>query len=206
MENGIVNGSANNYLATLRDQLSQLRSIRMQSTQTYYQHLLQHRSYRSSGNSEDSETQIDSIASGAIDRMSQGLRIVNEEPLQINTRSSILSEQLLSSPPTNATYPVDRDHIYRKFKATVKLLSESLEEQSNLRALMELTSNPGVYDAILQSEIFHLAQLEYDDFSNASGGSVPTTNPLSPELLQNIKYRALWLEQEQLISQVTFCK
>lgn len=199
MENGTGNGDSSSYLATLRDQLSQLRSIRMQSTQTYYQHLLQSRNNHFSGNSEDNETQTDSVASGAIDRMSQGLRIVNEEPIQINTQAS---DQLLSPPATNPTHPIDRDHIYRKFKATVKLLAESLEEQGNLRALMELTSNPSVYDSILQSEIFHLAQLEYDDFSNASGGSLPTTNPLSPELLQNIKYRALWLEQDQLISQV----
>ncbi len=96
---------------------------------------------------------------------------------------------------------INNNYLYRKLQTTVKLLNESLEEQGNLRALLELTSNPAVYNSILQSEIFHLVQQAeaieaidpdlYDEFL-----------PVSNYLEIHVKHRALLLEQQQLSSQV----
>lgn len=71
------------------------------------------------------------------------------------------------------------ESIHRRLQATVLLLSESLEEQGHLKALLELTSRPRMFDSLLQ----HLAH--------------------PPEsLLHDVKMRALRQEKEKLLSQM----
>jgi hypothetical protein len=100
---------------------------------------------------------------------------------------------------TNADHPQKSEQIHRKWKATVQLLSEALEEQSNLRALLEVTmsntDNSLSLDSLLQFDIFHLSQQNLNDFS-----LIP--NHLK-RFCENSKTRALLLEQEQIISQVS---
>jgi hypothetical protein len=71
-----------------------------------------------------------------------------------------------------------------KLQATVKLLSESLEEIGALRALLEQSINPATVDRIL----------------NAVTGEA---KPVGPEnSVPDLKYRALLLEQSRLADQV----
>lgn len=120
----------------------------------------------------------------------------SQEPtnLRIDTMLQSELETVSSSIPLTATNSshnlLERESLYRRFKATVKLLAESLEEQGNLRALMELTSNPDLCDSLLQSDLFRLSS--YD---------LGTSNDI-PKVLLDAKFRALLIEQEQLISQV----
>lgn len=96
---------------------------------------------------------------------------------------------------------INNNYLYRKLQTTVKLLNESLEEQGNLRALLELTSNPAVYNSILQSEIFHLAQ-QADAIEAIDPDLYDELLPVSNDLEIHVKHRALLLEQQQLCSQV----
>jgi hypothetical protein len=121
-----------------------------------------------------------------------------EKPLPSNPQKPTEKPSTDQESPQNQSY----DNLYRKLKSTVQLLSESLEEQGNLKALLELTSNPSVYESILQSEVFHLSQmLNLNDY-NANNGKESLS--LSEELIQNIKFRSLLLEREQLMSKVCY--
>lgn len=95
----------------------------------------------------------------------------------------------------------NQNYIYRKLQTTVKLLNESLEEQGNLRALLELTSHPLVYNSILQSEIFHLTQ-QAESLESFDPDLLDDNLSISNDLLSNVKHRALFLEQQQLASEV----
>ena len=170
----------------LRDQIQQLRNIRQMMFQTFddYSQSLNN-SQSEKGFTRDSEEE----------ERNQRLitkEVVNNNPTPITDQESVASTQVY-------------DHMYRKLRATVQLLSESLEEQGNLKALLELTFNPSVYEAALQSEILHLSQFIHPTSANESHLLlVPDTGKvsMSAELLQNIKYRSLVLEREQLMSKV----
>jgi hypothetical protein len=106
----------------------------------------------------------------------------------------------------NTTQPSYHDNLVRnKLRSTVQLLSESLEEQANLKALLEISFNPSVYDVIVQSEIMHLSHLFHPN-KEAEVTSSAEKLTVSEELLANIKYRSLLLEKEHLMSKVGLLK
>jgi hypothetical protein len=72
----------------------------------------------------------------------------------------------------------------QKLQATVKLLSESLEEIGALRALLEQSINPATVDRLL----------------NAVTGEANAVGPANS--VPDLKYRALLLEQSRLAEQV----
>ena len=98
-----------------------------------------------------------------------------EQPQNNRSRTPTSTSKRLPTTPGGGDATVGNQMLYKRYQATVKLLAESLEEQGNLRALMELTLNPKVFDPLLQDEIFHLTNQfnpdEYDEDYEERKGS-----------------------------------
>jgi hypothetical protein len=129
----------------------------------------------------------------------------------VNTQSKIIHSQSKPNTTVNSTdqesvstaQPSYHDNLVRnKLRSTVQLLSESLEEQANLKALLEISFNPSIYDVVVQSEIMHLSHLFHPNKENEGTTSLEKLT-VSEELLANIKYRSLLLEKEHLMSKVS---
>lgn len=119
-----------------------------------------------------------------------------------NSSALILSPSIEQKPVIYRTTS-DRTGESQKLQATVKLLSESLEEIGSLRALLECSMNPNVLDRLLQSSIFESAGI----LSHAEGGENVTAgmrgaHSPTPNSAHEMKFRALLLEQSRLIDQV----
>jgi hypothetical protein len=167
----------------IREQIQQLRNIRKMMFDTFE---IENQSSQVDQSTEE-KTNIGNIK--AQDETSK----LKADGMQRSSSQSSMDHD--SNNSTTHNY----DHLYRKLKSTVQLLSESLEEQGNLKALLELTSNPSVYDQVFQSEIFHLSQVLN---LNQPPNSKDEPLAISEDLLTNIKFRSLLLEREQLMSKV----
>lgn len=89
----------------------------------------------------------------------------------------------------------DLDQLRSKLQTTVKLLSESLEEQGNLRALLEFSGNPSLFDDFLQSK--REVNKEIDELKGTNGSLAKTNSFYS-----FVKHRSLLLEHEKLLQQM----
>lgn len=181
----------------LKDQLLQLREIQQQAEKPYSQHVREVRELQQNRNRED----ISKVTSNKTDKPFYQKKNSGDA----TSKDTSLSQQLLSRSTSfttaNKTFSdnVELEALQKRYASTVRLLAESLEEQSNLRSVVELTSNPAEIDSILQNEDFRLAAL---------GPFLSTNHSLTEEeevsvLLRSTKIRAIMIEKETLLQQVS---
>jgi hypothetical protein len=127
------------------------------------------------------------------------------DPSQKPSNTDISPDRLLFSPSRSES---------QKLQATVKLLSESPEEIGSLRAVLECSMNPELLDRLLNSSIFatHGSPRSGDDGVTAMAvatntaatrtGQAGRPSNAPAETAQELKHRALLLEQSKLLDQV----
>lgn len=159
----------------------------------------------------------DESATGAIEK--------TYENISEDAGDSISNDQTValvdpSRTHNNTDISPDRSHISpsrsesQKLQATVKLLSESLEEIGSLRAVLECSMNPELLDRLLNSSIFatHGSRRSVDGSGTAGAvatkiaaartGQAGRPSNAPAETAQELKHRALLLEQSKLLDQV----
>jgi hypothetical protein len=106
----------------------------------------------------------------------------------------------------------------QKLQATVKLLSESLEEIGSLRAVLECSMNPELLDRLLNSSIFSThgtlaagrngvagedATTTTRPAAGEAGRALHSSRTLAETAQQELRHRALLLEHSKLLDQVS---
>lgn len=162
----------------LKDNLLQLREIRRQADKSYSQHVRDLKG-------QQTKQQRPSVPHEA-SQLSKAKEAASSQSI-LSRSSSFVSKN---------GNDAELEALKKRYASTVRLLAESLEEQSNLRAVMELTTNPGEIDSILQHDEFRLAALGPD-----LGAGVSEAEETS-FLLRSIKIRSILLEKERLLEEV----
>jgi len=120
--------------------------------------------------------------------------IPNQTPSPIAPIAVVHVNKSIDAPSTSSN--IANETLQRRYRATVQLLSESLEEASNMKSILELTADASVYEPILRNEVLCLAA--------RLDGSTPekAVEELSVELSQAIKIKSLLSEKIRLVEQL----
>lgn len=164
----------------LKDNLLQLREIQRHADKPYSQHVRDVKGQQS---------------------QRQRLSAPHETAQLPKAKEAASSQSILSRSSSFVSVKNGNDAeleaLKKRYASTVRLLAESLEEQSNLRAVMELTTNPGEIDSILQHDEFRLAAL-----GPGLGGAGASEAEEASFLLRSIKIRSIVMEKERLLEEV----
>lgn len=180
-------------LGDLKDQYHQLKEFRQLADKPYSKYVKDLRK----GNK--SHSLLNKDESDENDKQSTK---DNSEKVQRDLGGS-LSQSILvrnSSFKSTQSDQAELTSLQKRYSSTVRLLAESLEEQSNLRAVVELTSNPTEIDALLAQEDFRLAA--YGPIIATKAHFDLVEEEELPVLLRVTKIRALLLEKEHLLQEV----
>ncbi len=119
-----------------------------------------------------------------------------------HTAKSTIDPELPSAQSLGADHAINsiqkssqfNDNSQAKLKATVKLLSESLDEQGKLRALLEYTVDPALYNQFLEGK---------EDENDGDGQSDNVSNSSEIRNFNELTLRAAALQQQRLVEQVS---
>jgi hypothetical protein len=179
-------------LGDLKDQYHQLKEFRQLADKPYSKYV---KDLRKGNNSHSLLNEDES------DENDKQFTKDNSEKVQRDLGGS-LSQSILvrnSSFKSTQSDQAELTSLQKRYSSTVRLLAESLEEQSNLRAVVELTSNPTEIDALLAQEDFRLAA--YGPIIATKAHFDLAEEEELPVLLRVTKIRALLLEKEHLLQE-----
>lgn len=165
-----------------KERIAQLRELRAAvskpTTQNEKGGTVRRARWNDSSLSKDSQSTIPTNESASKPSVhDKALRLLFNEGTEEKPSRQAAVEQTIATNPNNNNN--SKNPIHRKLQATVQLLSESLEEQGHLKALLEITTQPTNFDILLQ----HL-------------------NYPSDDVIRELKIRSLMLEKDKLLSQV----